>query len=336
MFIFLRSGENLVSVISPVVKLDQTLLTGLLTAIREFGHEAIEEEIRTIEAGVYRFHYDVLDELVTVGLADSDADVLEVQAVLHSLNVLFLDRYQQIFVKWDGGTRMFEGFTPIIQQALDAHNLRAVTKKEELTSAEFLLNALGDVLDVLLLNILIGSAVILACDGEKTTKIRESLDELLPFRIPHMEAINDVEVVQGILQSRKDQIHKTPTLLGVTEEVYDLLSTPEYTKYYLFLKSKSEDDCSYSSPTDQPELTIAKTALRLGNSLSEQGRFLEFQLKHLIKDLRSYIRFRKQHPDLLENDIQVLLHLSSERFQILVFLFEEFGPSTGPLSRHLL
>jgi hypothetical protein len=319
-----------------MVKLDQTLLTGLLTAIREFGHEAIEEEIRTIEAGVYRFHYDVLEELVTVGLADSDADVLEVQAVLHSLNVLFLDRYQQIFTKWDGGTRMFEGFRPIIEQALDAHNFRAVTEKQELTSAEFLLDKLGDVLDVLLLNILIGSAIILACNAEKTTKIRESLDELLPFRIPHMEAISDVEVAQGILESRKDQIHKTPTLLGVTEEVYDFLSTSEYATPYLFLKSASEDECIYRSPTDQPELTIAKTALRLGNSLPEQGRFLEFQLKYLIDDLRSFIRFRKQYPDLLIEDIQALLHLCPERFQLLVFLHEEFGASSGPLSRSIL
>ena len=43
-FIFLQSGETLVSHTSPVVKLDHTLLTGLLTAIREFGHEAIKEE----------------------------------------------------------------------------------------------------------------------------------------------------------------------------------------------------------------------------------------------------------------------------------------------------
>lgn len=335
-FIFLRSGETLISVLSPVVKLDQTLLTGLLTAIREFGHEAIDEEIRTIEAGEYRFHYDVLNDLVTVGLADSDTDLLEVQAVLHSLNVLFLNTYDHIFKDWDGGTRIFDAFVPTIEQALAAHNNRYVTDKHELTPAEYLLNTLGGVLDVLLLNVLIGSAIIISCDPEKTTKIRESLNEMLPFRIPHMEAITDIGIAQGILHSRGDQVHKTSTLLGVTDEVYDLLITPEYSKRYLFLRGGMEGDCQYQSSPDQPEMNIAKTSLRLGSTISEQGKYLEFQLKQLIEDLRAFIRFRKDSPDLSDDGIQSLLHLIPERFELLVFLFEEFGSSSGPLSSSII
>jgi hypothetical protein len=334
-FIFLRSGENLVSVISPMVKLDQTLLTGLLTAIREFGHEAIEQEIRTIEAGDYRFHYDVLKDLVTVGLADSEADVLEVHAVLHSLNVLFLDKFQHTLKDWDGGTRAFNGFVQIVQQALDAHNLRYVADEQELTSAECLLSHLGEVLDVLLLNILIGSAIILCCDGLEITKLSECLDELLPFKIPHMVSIADAEVAKDILQSRKNQVQKTPTILGVTGGVYDLLKTPEHTDHYLFLHCPKEGGCSHQAPPNQLGLNIAEMALRLGDSLTEQGRLLEFQLKRLISELRAFISFRKFSPDRTLEDIQELLHLSPERFQLLVFLHEEFGAHTGPLSESL-
>ncbi len=335
-FIFLRSGENLVSVLSPVVKLDQTILTGLLTAIREFGHEAIDEEIRTIEAGVYRFHYDALQDIITVGLADSGADVLEVQAVLHSLNVLFLNKFEDILARWDGGTRMFEKFIPTIQQALAAHNTRFEAEKQELTSAEFLLSSMGEVLDILLLNILIGSAVIVCCSDEHITRLRESLDELLPFKIPHMDAITDMEITRGILQSRKHQVHKTSTLLGVTEKVFKNMVVPEYIDHYLFLRCDPDGGCWYQAPPNQFQMNIAKTSLALSESLSEQGQFLEFQLRELIKDLRYFISFRKHSPHLSLDDIQSLLHLNPKRFELLRYLHEEFGSSSGPLSVSLL
>ncbi|MFX1475832.1 MAG: hypothetical protein ACFFCO_10215, partial [Promethearchaeota archaeon] len=66
--------------------------------------------------------------------------------------------------------------------------------------------------------------------------------------------------------------------------------------------------------------------------LKEQGRFLEFQLRELISELKSFIRFRKNSPNLALEDIRSLLHLSSQRFQLLVFLHDEFGSHSGPLS----
>ncbi len=255
---------------------------------------------------------------------------MEVQAVLHSLNVLFLNKYEQTLKRWDGGTRIFQGFIPIIQQALASHNIRFV-EKQELTSAEFLLSFLGETLDVLLVNILIGSAIFISCDLEKTKKLRESLDELFPFRIPHMVEISDVEIAQEILQSRKEQVQKTPTLLGVTGKVYDLLTTPEFTEHYLFLKDSLEGECVHQAPPNQLQMNIAKTSLGLGDSLSEQGKFLEFQLRELLAELRSFVSFRKNSPDLSFEDIQSLLHLSPERFELLIFLYEEFGSYTGPL-----
>ncbi|MFX1562303.1 MAG: hypothetical protein ACFFDP_03235 [Promethearchaeota archaeon] len=321
-FIFLKSGENLISFSSPVVRLDQTLLTGLLTAVREFGYEAIDEEVRTIGAGAYRFHYDVLGDLITVGLADGNADELEVQAVLHTLNVLFFNQFEKALKNWDGSSRQFQAFMPIIHEALRAHNERSQVSKIRISSTEFLLSTLGPMLDSILLNLLIGGAIIMY-GGDTTVKhVSEALDQVLPFTVPNMQGISDMETAHGILESRTRQRRKHPTLLGVSEAVYQKLVTPKYVEHYLFLNlTRYPPECS--APKRQPKMNLADQALKISEDTKLQARFLELQLELLRAQLNSFIKFKQNSQGLSPEALQGLLHYDLDRYKLLEFLSRE-------------
>jgi hypothetical protein len=340
-FIFLQSGETLVSHTSPLVKLEQTLLTGLLTAIREFGQEAIAEEIRTIGAGEYRFHYDVYDKtqtaskedsdaseapigLITVGLADGNADELEVQAVLHSLNVLFYAQYEPLLVKWSGDVKPFQSFLPIINDALEAHNQRSQVAKRRISSAEYILEVFEETLDVLLLNILVGNAIIITgVKKKKFEELSEAIDAVLPFTVPNMPGITDLETAQGILESRKDQQRKRPTLLGVSESVYRSLTTPENLNHYLFVNITKKSPV-FIAPINQPSMDIAKQALEFAKDDSGlQAKLLELQLDTLRAQLTSFNEFRRSAQHFTLEHLRELLHLDSERFRLLTYLSQE-------------
>ena len=327
-FIFLQSGENLISRISPVVRLDQTLLTGLLTAIREFGHEAIAEEVRTIGAGAYRFHYDVLGNLVTVGLADGNADELEVQAVLHSLNVLFVNKFERALRNWDGSVKLFQPFIQTIDDALRAYNESSQVAKRRMFSTEYLLSTFGEVLDVILINLLVGNAIIVGGGDKKITEVSEALNHVLPFSVPNMQGITDVETAQSILDSRKQQRHKRPTLLGVSEKVYRGLTTPEHLEHHLFI-NVSQDTPMYLAPLHQPSMDVAKRAIAASSDGSTQAKLLELQLESLSAQLNSFISFRQSAPNLTLEDLRTLLHFDSERLRLLAFLAQESVLSVG-------
>jgi hypothetical protein len=340
-FIFLQSGETLVSHTSPVVKLEQTLLTGLLTAIREFGHEAIAEEIRTIGAGEYRFHYDVYERphsstsgetasfvspmgLITVGLADGNADELEVQAVLHSLNVLFYAQYEPLLKKWNGDVKPFQSFLPIIHDALEAHNERSSVAKRRIYSAEYILEMFEDTLDVVLLNILVGNAIIITgVKKKKFEELSEAIDNVLPFTVPNMPGITDLETAQGILESREDQRRKRPTLLGVSEKVYRSLTTPDNLEHYLFVNLTKKSPV-YIAPFNQPGMDLAKQALEFARDDPPlQAKLLELQLDNLRAQLTNFIEFRRSAQHFTLEHLRVLLHLDSERFRLLTYLSQE-------------
>ncbi len=344
-FIFLKSGETLVSHSSPVVKLEQTLLTGLLTAIREFGHEAIAEEIRTIGAGEYRFHYDVYDKpfsssplakpektnsahspigLITVGLADSNADELEVQAVLHSLNVLFYAQYEPLIKKWSGDVKPFQSFLPIINDALDANNSRWQVAQLRISYTEYVLEIFEDTLDVVLLNILVGNAIIITgVRKKKFEELSEAIDHVLPFTVPNMPGITDLETAQGILESRKDQQRKHPTLLGVSEKVYRSLTTPDNLEHYLFVNITKKSPV-YIAPFNQPSMDLAKQALELAkDDKALQARLLELQLETLRAQLTIFMEFRRSAQHFTLEHLRTLLHLDSERFRLLTYLSHE-------------
>ncbi|MFX1509533.1 MAG: hypothetical protein ACFFBR_04410 [Promethearchaeota archaeon] len=343
-FIFLQSGETLVSHSSPVVKLEQTLLTGLLTAIREFGHEAIAEEIRTIGAGEYRFHYDVYDKtsssasqqekprtasdapigLITVGLADGNADELEVQAVLHSLNVLFYAQYESLLQKWNGDVKPFQAFLPIINDALEAHNERSQVAKRRISSAEYILETFEETLDVVLLNILVGNAVIITgVKNKKFEELSEAIDNVLPFTVPNMLGITDLETAQGILQSRDDQQRKRPTLLGVSEKIYRSLTTPKNLEHYLFV-NLSKKSPVFIAPSNQPSMDLAKQALEMAkDDVAIQAKLLELQLETLRAQLASFMEFRRSAQHFTLEHLRALMHLDSERFRLLTYLSQE-------------
>jgi hypothetical protein len=322
-FIFLQSGETLVSHTSPVVKLEQTLLTGLLTAIREFGHEAIAEEIRTIGAGAYRFHYDVLAPLISVGLADGNADELEVQAVLHSLNVLFYNQYEPLIKKWSGDVKPFQSFLPIIHEALKAHNERSQVARQRISSTEYILETFDTTLDVLLLNILVGSAVIITgVDNKKFEVLSEAIDSFLPISVPNMPGIHDLETAKGILESRVEQQQKHPTLLGVSKNVYQSLTTPDNLNQYLFI-NLTKNPPAFLAPLNQPSMDIAKQALTLTDNRELQAKLLELQLDTLRAQLNSFIAFRQSAHHFTLEHLRNLLHFDSERFRLLAYLSQE-------------
>ncbi|MFX1491443.1 MAG: hypothetical protein ACFFBU_04230 [Promethearchaeota archaeon] len=322
-FIFLQSGETLVSHTSPVVKLEQTLLTGLLTAIREFGHEAIAEEIRTIGAGAYRFHYDVLDPLISVGLADGNADELEVQAVLHSLNVLFYNQYETQLKKWSGDVKPFQSFIPIILEALKAHNERSQVARQRISSTEYILKTFDTTLDVVLLNILVGSAVIMTgVTKKKFEQLSEAIDSFLPFSVPNMPGINDLETAKGILESREEQQQKHPTLLGVTKDVYQSLTTPDNLTQYLFV-NLTKSPPVYLAPLNQPSMDLAKQALSLTDDRLLQAKLLELQLDTLRAQLNSFLVLRQSAHHFNLEHLRSLLHFDSERFRLLAYLSQE-------------
>ncbi len=323
-FIFLGSGETLVSHTSPVVKLEQTLLTGLLTAIREFGHEAISEEISTIGAGEYRFHYDVYDPLITVGLADGNADELEVQAVLHSLNVLFYAQYETLIKKWSGDVKPFQTFLPIIHEALIAHNERSQVAQRRISSAEYILEVFEDTLDVVLLNILVGNAIIITgAKKKKFEELSEAIDNVLPFTVPNMPGITDLETAQGILESRAEQRRKRPTLLGVSEKVYRSLTTPENLEHYLFVNLTKKSPV-FIAPFNQPGMDLAKQALELAKDDPPlQAKLLELQLETLRAQLTNFLEFRRSAHHFTLEHLRTLLHLDSERFRLLTYLSME-------------
>ncbi len=321
-YIFLQSGETLLSQTSPVVKLDQTLLTGLLTAIREFGHEAIEEEISMFDAGAYRFHYDVLDKLISVGLADSNDDELSVKAVLHSLNVLFFNQFESLLKKWRGDVKPFQAFLPVIDEALRAHNERSEVVKIRISSTEYLLSTYGEVLDVILLNLFISGAIIMCGPNEMIEQVSKAFDHILPFNVPNMHGISDLETAQGILASRTDQRLKYPTLLGVTEDVYRGLTTPENLEHYLFV-NVNENPPVYLAPLNQPSMDLSKQALRLGKETALQARLLELQLEMLRVQLQYFMKFRRSAQHFTLEDLRTLLHYDSERFRLLAYLARE-------------
>ncbi|MFX1566526.1 MAG: hypothetical protein ACFFCH_11095 [Promethearchaeota archaeon] len=343
-FIFLQSGETLVSHSSPVVKLEQTLLTGLLTAIREFGHEAIAEEIRTIGAGEYRFHYDVYDKtsssapqkqgnknkseapigLITVGLADGNADELEVQAVLHSLNVLFYAQYEPLLEKWNGDVKPFQSFLPIINDALEAHNERSQVAKRRISSAEYILEVFEETLDVVLLNILVGNAIIITgVKNKKFQELSEAIDNVLPFTVPNMLGITDLETAQGILQSRKEQQRKRPTLLGVSEKIYRSLTTPQNLEHYLFV-NLSKKSPVFIAPSNQPSMDLAQQALEMAkDDVALQAKLLELQFDTLRVQLASFMELRRSAQHFTLEHLRSLLHLDSERFRLLTYLSQE-------------
>lgn len=304
------------------MRLDQTLLTGLLTAIREFGYEAIDEEVRTIGAGAYLFHYDVLGDLITVGLADGNADELEVQAVLHGLNVLFFNQFEKILKNWDGSSKPFQAFLPIIHAALRAHNERSQVSKLRISSTEFLLATLGSILDIVLLNLLIGGAIIMFGDDKAVKQVSEALDHVLPFTVPNMLGISDLETAQGILESRAKQTRKRPTLLGVTELVYRGLTILRYIEHNLFLNLTS-DPPECSTPQHQPKMNLAKRALTTSNDSKLQARLLELQLALLRAQLNSFMKFKQNAQGVTPQTLRNLLHYDSTRFNLLEYLSRE-------------
>jgi hypothetical protein len=336
-FIFLQSGETLISHTSPVVKLEQTLLTGLLTAIREFGQEAIAEEIRTIGAGAYRFHYDVLDPLITVGLADGNADELEVQAVLHSLNVLFYNQYEPQLMNWSGDVKPFQSFLPIINEALKAHNERSQVARRRITSTEYILETFDVTLDVVLLNILVGGAIIITgVDNHKFEELSQAIDQVLPFTVPNMPGISDIETAQGILESREQQQLKRPTLLGVTQSVYRTLTTPENLERHLFVNLTKKPPV-YLAPLNQPSMDLAKQALSLSDDRALQAKLLELQLDTLRAQLNSFTEFRRSAQHFTLENLRSLLHFESERFRLLAYLSQEsvLTQPTEPETEHV-
>ena len=322
-FIFLQSGETLISHTSPVVKLDHTLLTGLLTAIREFGQEAIDEEIATIGAGAYRFHYDVLDPLITVGLADGNADELEVQAVLHSLNVLFYNQYEPQLKNWSGDIKPFQSFLPVINEALKAHNERSQVARRRITSTEYILETFDVTLDVLLLNILVGNAIIITgVKNKKFDELSQAIDQVLPFTVPNMPGISDIETAKGILESREQQRLRRPTLLGVTQDVYRTLTTPDNLKRHLFI-NLSKMPPPYLAPLNQPSMDLTKQALALTDDRALQAKLLELQIDTLRAQLTSFTEFRRSAQHFTLEHLRNLLHYESERFRLLAYLSQE-------------
>ncbi len=138
-----------------------------------------------------------------------------------------------------------------------------------------------------------------------------------------MPPISDLETARGILESRKDQQRKHPTLLGVTTDVYRSLTTPDNLEQYLFI-NVTKSPPHYLAPLNQPSMDLAKQAIDLAKEdRSLQAKLLELQLETLRAQLTSFIDFRQSAQHFTLEHLRSLLHFESERFRLLAFLSQE-------------
>jgi len=327
-FIFRQSGEMLISHTSPLVHLDSDLLSGLFAAIRDFVLHTLGREMRDFKAGDYWYHYDVHQNLIALGLTDDTDDKLQVEALLHGLNVLFFEKFERVLRKWDHSTDAFRVFTPTIDEALRAYHEASEDARSRMTSIEWLLTTFGKTLDPVLLGVLAGNALIVRGNQEKIEQLSRALKQTLRYSVPNMPNITDVQMAQGILDSLKQQRDYQATLLGVSEKVYHALTTLEHLAHHVFI-SLEPDPPACLTPPDQPTLDIAGLVRSSASDLSAQARLLDFQLTLLREQLHTLVQLRKDQPNLSPEQQRDILHFDAERFHLLSYLTDRSAFETG-------
>lgn len=318
----------LVSHTSPLVRLDSDLLSGLFAAIQGFARDTIGKEMRDFRAGDYWYHYDVLHNLIALGLTDETDDKPQVEALLHGLNVMFFEKFERALRNWDRTIEAFRVFTPTIEDALRAYHEASEDARSRMSSIEWLLATFGKTLDPVLLNVLAGNALIVRGNPQKIEEVSRALKQTLRYSVPSMPNITDVQMAQGILESRKKQRDHRSTLLGVAEKVYHALTTPEHLAHHAFVSLAANPPACLTSP-DEPTLDIARLARSSGGDPSAQARLLDFQLTLLREQLSTLVRLRKAQPGLSPEQQRELLHFDAERFHLLTYLADKFAFETG-------
>lgn len=318
-FIFLQSGEMLVSHTSPLIHLDSDLLSGLFAAIRDFVRHTLGREMRDFKAGDYWYHYDVYQNLIALGLTDDTDDKLQVEALLHSLNVMFFEKFDRVLRKWDHSIDAFRVFTPTIDELLHTYHESSEDARSRMSSIEWLLTTFGTILDPVLLGVLAGNALIIRGNPAKLEELSRALKQTLRYSVPNMPNITDVHMAQGILDSLKQQPDYQSTVLGVSEKVYHALTTKEHLSHHVFL-SLEPDPPACLTPSDQPTLDIARLVRSSGGDLSAQARLLDFQLTLLREQLHTLEQLRKNQPHLSSEQQREILHIDAERFHLLRYL----------------
>lgn len=138
-----------------------------------------------------------------------------------------------------------------------------------------------------------------------------------------MQGITDVETAKGILESRAQQQHKRPTLLGVNEKVYRSLTTPENLEQFLFVNLSKETPV-YIAPLNQPTMDLSKQSLDSAKDDGPlQAKLLELQIETLRAQLNSFIKFRQNAQHFTLEQLRNILHYDSERFRLLAYLSQE-------------
>jgi hypothetical protein len=312
----------LISHTSPLVRLDSDMLSGLFVALRAFARDTVGREVRDFKAGDYWYHYDVLHNLIALGVTNETDDKLQVEALLHSLNVMFFEKFERVLRNWDRSIEAFRDFSSTIEDALHAYHEASEDARSRMSSIEWLLATFRNILDPILLSVLAGNAIIIRGDPQKIDEVSRALKQTLRYSVPSMPNVSDVQMAQRILDSRKKQRDYRPTLLGVSEKVYQALTTLEHLAHNIFISLETEPPACLT-PSDRPTLDIASLARSSGGDLSAQARLLDFQLTLLREQLRTLVQLRRAQPGLSLEQQRNTLHLDTERFRLLTYLADK-------------
>jgi len=131
-----KSGTNLLFRKYGELDMDETLISGFLTAIRHFSSELKREKepnrVQEIEMETYKIVYAFEGEVLAVAIVDRGDSTPLVRSALKKLAASFSNDYAAILREWNGDVSIFKDFLPKLDEILMDGKIGEQVKKPKL------------------------------------------------------------------------------------------------------------------------------------------------------------------------------------------------------------
>lgn len=136
-----RSGMNLLFRTYGELNYDEALMSGFLTAIRQFSSQLRKEPkeenrdiIQEIEMRTYKIVYASEERVLTVAIADYEDSTPIIRRALKDLALRFSEKYSGALVNWCGDVSIFSDFIPEVDRILMEGRISETVKKPKIKS----------------------------------------------------------------------------------------------------------------------------------------------------------------------------------------------------------
>ena len=308
------------------------LVSGFLSALRMFGQDLLEDDVRTIETGNYQFVWDIADPVLSVALADREDDDVSILAVLKTLNALFLERYQKQLQRWTGEVVHFRTFNPIAREVVLEY-LPTFEKPRDIDAPRpaiiRLWRRFGAGLDILLYGLISGIPLLVVGQRSRNQSIIRALQTLRIRRIPVMW----FDDAGAALQVFRDRPPNETFILSLPSPAYEETfanAAKEGLMYVaIFVKEHVVLPLGFEPLSLQIASSIDQAAKNLGKKGAELGNIAEASFKFVRNRLQEITNLLAANSDLPDEEGAMLLRLSQDDY----LLFKELAIRGGYVRR---